>query len=289
MKTKPDLSIIVPAYNEEMAIKETITKLKQMNGNHEIIVVDDGSTDDTFEIAKKMAIQVIKHSQNKGYGAALKTGIRNAKADVVLFFDADGQHNHADIQMIVREIDNYDMVVGARTRKSSRSFIRGTGKKFLSIIANYLAETKIPDLNSGLRAVKKSVVSRFMHILPNTFSFSTTITLALLKGGYEVHYIPIISSFSNRVGRSTVKVRDGFRSIVFILRTIMLFDPIKVFLPPSLLLFGSGLIFVLYTLITKHEIWKSGLLLILSGTMIFFFGLLADQIASIRREISRDE
>jgi glycosyltransferase involved in cell wall biosynthesis len=287
MKENPELSIIIPAYNEEKAIKGVIADLKQIEGNYEIIVVDDGSIDKTFEFAQNIGIQVIKHSRNKGYGAALKTGIRNANADIILFFDADGQHNHEDIQKIIREIGNYDMVVGARTKRSHRSYLREPGKKVLGIMANYLAETKIPDLNSGLRAVKKDVINRFMHILPNTFSFTTTLTLALLKGGYEVHYIPI-STFK-RIGRSSVRVKDGLETILLILRIIMLFDPLKVFLPPSLLLLVFGIVFGLYTAITEHAIWKSGLLLIFSGIMIFFFGLLADQVASVRREIKREE
>ena len=224
---------------------------------------------------------------NKGYGAELKTGIRNARANTVVFFDADGQHNHEDVRRIASGIQEYDMVVGARDEESYQSYLRMPGKKILTSVANYLAETKIPDLNSGFRAIRKSVVKRFMHILPNTFSFTTTITLALFKSGYEIHYIPI--STHKRVGKSTVKVRDGFRMFILILRMIMLFDPLKVFLPPSLILLSVGSIFVLYTLVTEYVIWKSGMLLIFSGITIFFFGLLADQVSNIRREIGKDE
>ncbi len=287
MEKRPEISIIVPAYNEEESINKVIDDLKKLPDNYEVIIVDDGSTDRTFELTQSTGIRVIRHLHNRGYGAALKTGIRNAKADIVLFFDADGQHNHEDIERIVNEMGHYDMVVGARSKQSHKSHLREPGKKLLSAVANYLAETKIPDLNSGFRAVKKDVLLKFMHILPNTFSFTTTLTLAVLKDGYEAHYVPIKTV--KRLGKSSVRLKDGFRTLILILRIIMLFDPLKVFLIPSLLTLSSGFIFIVYTVITQHRVWKSGLLLIFSGILIFFFGLLADQVANIRREMGRKE
>lgn len=287
MEATPEVSVIIPAYNEEKAISNVINSLKKLPEDYEIIVIDDGSSDKTYEIAQSTGVKVIKHLHNKGYGAALKTGIRNARANIVVFFDADGQHNHEDVQRIASGIQEYDMVVGARDEESYQSYLRMPGKKMLTAVANYLAETKIPDLNSGFRAIRKNVVKKFMHILPNTFSFTTTITLALFKSGYEIHYVPI--STHKRVGTSTVKARDGFRMLILILRMVMLFDPLKVFLPPSLFLLATGSIFVLYTLVTEYVIWKSGVLLIFSGITIFFFGLLADQVSNIRREIGKDE
>lgn len=287
MEPIPKVSVIIPAYNEEKALSSVISNLKNLPEDYEIIVVDDGSSDRTYEIAQSTGIKVIKHLHNKGYGAALKTGIRNARSNIVIFFDADGQHNHKDIVRIADGIGEYDMVVGARDEESYKSYLRLPGKKMLALVANYLAETKIPDLNSGLRAVKKNVVNKFMHILPNTFSFTTTITLALFKSGYEINYTPI--STLKRVGKSSVKASDGFRMLLLILRIIMLFDPLKVFLLPSLVLIFSGTVFILYTLITEYVVWKSGILLIFSGVTIFFFGLLADQIANIRRELGKEE
>ena len=284
MTNKPDVTIIIPAYNEEEGIADVITQLKEVSENYEIIVVDDGSTDNTYKLASETGVKVIRHPYNKGYGAALKTGIRNAEADVVLFMDADGQHQPGDIKKLMQHIGEYDMVVGARTKKSKISLLRRPGKKILGITANYLAGMKIPDLNSGFRAIKKSVALEFMHILPNTFSFSTTITLALINSGYNVKYVPIEAP--ERVGTSKIKpFRDGFNFIMLIIRTVVLFDPLKVFLPISVVLFILGLPYLIYELVFHLNVPDSAVLLIVSSIFIFFFGLLADQISSLRREI----
>ena len=286
MTNKPDITIIIPAYNEEEGIPDVITQLKELseNENYEILVVDDGSTDNTYKLATDTGVKVIRHPYNKGYGAALKTGIRNAKTDVVLFMDADGQHQPRDIKKILPYIEEYDMVVGARTKKSKISLLRRPGKKILSITANYLAGMKIPDLNSGFRALKKDFAMEFMHILPNTFSFSTTITLALITSGYNVKYVPIEAP--ERVGKSKIKpFRDGFRFIMLIMRTIVLFDPLKVFLPMSIVLFLLGLPYLIYELVLHLDVPPSSILLIISSILIFFFGLLADQMSSLRREL----
>lgn len=284
MTNKPDVTIIIPAHNEEEGIAEVIDGIKRLNRGYEILVIDDGSTDNTYKLATENGIKVIRHPYNKGYGAALKTGIRNAEADIVLFMDADGQHQPNDIKKLIQHIWEYDMVVGARTKKSKVSLLRRPGKKILSITANFLAGMKIPDLNSGFRALKKSVVMEFMHILPDSFSFSTTITLACIKSGYNVRYVPIEAP--ERVGTSKIKpFRDGFNFIMLIIRTVVLFDPLKVFLPVSAILFIVGFFELIREIILYLDIWTAPLLLILSSILIFFFGLLADQISSLRREI----
>ena len=284
MPDKPDVTIIIPAYNEEEGITTVITQLKGLGENYEILVVDDGSTDNTYKLASETGVKVIRHPYNKGYGAALKTGIRNAAADVVLFMDADRQHKPSDIKKLMQHIGEYDMVVGARTKKSKISLLRRPGKKILSITANYLAGMKIPDLNSGFRALKKSVALEFMHILPNTFSFSTTITLALINSGYSVKYVPIEAP--ERVGTSKIKpFRDGFNFIMLIIRTVVLFNPLKVFLPVAIVLFILGFLDLLYEIIYYFNVSSASILLIISAIFIFFFGILADQIASMRREI----
>ncbi len=284
MTNKPDVAIIIPAYNEEEGIADVIAQLKELSGNYEIIVVDDGSTDNTHKLATDTGVKVIRHPYNKGYGAALKTGIRNAEADIVLFIDADGQHQPSDIKKLIQYIGEYDMIVGARTKKSKISLLRRPGKKILSITANYLAGMKIPDLNSGFRALKKDVALEFMHILPNSFSFSTTITLALINSGYSVKYVPIEAP--ERVGTSKIKpFRDGFRFIMLIIRTVVLFNPLKVFLPVSAILFIVGFFELIREIIVYFDIWTAPVLLILSAILIFFFGLIADQISSLRREI----
>jgi len=284
MPDKPRVTIIIPAYNEEEGIADVITQLKESSENYEILVVDDGSTDKTYKLASDTDVKVIRHPYNKGYGAALKTGVRNAEADIVLFMDADGQHQPSDIKKLTQYIGEYDMVIGARTKKSKISLLRRPGKKILGITANYLAGTKIPDLNSGFRALKKSVAMEFMHILPNTFSFSTTITLACIASGYNVKYVPIEAP--ERVGTSKIKpFRDGFNFIMLIIRTVVLFNPLKVFLPISIILFFMGFSYLSYELVLHQNVPDSAILLIVSSILIFFFGILADQISSMRREI----
>ena len=284
MTNKPDVTIIIPAHNEEEGISDVITQLKELSGNYEILVVDDGSTDDTHKLASETGVKVIRHPYNKGYGAALKTGIRNAEAEVVLFMDADGQHKPSDIEKLIPYIGEYAMVVGARTKKSKISLLRRPGKKILSLTANFLAGMKIPDLNSGFRALKKNVAIEFMPILPNSFSFSTTITLALVNSGYSVKYVSIEAL--ERVGTSKIKpFRDGFRFIILIIRTVVLFNPLKVFLPVSAVLFIVGFFELIREIIVYFDIWTMPILLILSAILIFFFGILADQISSLRREI----
>ena len=279
---KLDIAIIIPAHNEEEGIADVINGIKRLNAGYEIIVVDDGSTDNTYRLAADTGVKVIRHPYNKGYGAALKTGIRNAEADIVLFMDADGQHQPSDIKKLIQYIEEYDMVVGARTKKSKISLLRRPGKKILSITANYLAGMKIPDLNSGFRALNKSVAQEFMHILPNTFSFSTTITLALITSGYNVKYVPIEAP--KRVGTSKIKpFRDGFRFILMIVRTIALFNPLKIFLPISVLLFLSGISYLIYEVMFYVDISDTSLLLIISSLLIFFFGVLSDQVSVLIR------
>ena len=282
MANKPDVTIIIPAHNEEEGIVDVINGVKGLNTGYEMIVVDDGSTDNTYKLVAETGVKVIRHPYNKGYGAALKTGIRNANADVVLFMDADGQHQPSDIKKLIQYVGEYDMVVGARTKKSKISLLRRPGKKVLGITANYLSGMKIPDLNSGFRAIKKNVAMEFMHILPNTFSLSTTITLALITSGYNVKYVPIEAP--ERVGTSKIKpFRDGFRFLLMIVRTISLFNPLKIFLPVSFSLFLGGALYSTYGVILYEDISDTSILLIISSLIIFFFGILADQVSVLIR------
>ena len=286
MSEIPECTIIIPAYNEEEGIRSVINGLKRMRDKCVILVVDDGSTDNTFKYASESGVRVVHHPYNKGYGAALKTGIRNAKTDVVLLMDADGQHRPDDACKILQYMDEYDMVVGSRTNNSNVSLLRKPGKKILSVIANYLSGTDIPDLNSGFRALKKSVAMDFMHILPNSFSFTTTITLATLTSGYSVKYVPIDAP--KRIGKSKIKpFRDGSKFVFLIIRTIALFNPLKVVLPISLFLLISGALYTIYAIIFYGRISNSAILLSISGIIIFFFGIISDQISVLIRR-SRD-
>jgi glycosyltransferase involved in cell wall biosynthesis len=282
MTEMPECTIIIPAYNEEEGISSVIKGLNSMPENYEILVIDDGSTDNTFRLACDAGASVIRHPYNRGYGAALKTGIRNAKSDIVLLMDADGQHKPDDACKLIKYVGDYDMVIGSRTNNSHISPLRKPGKKILGILANYLSGTNIPDLNSGFRALKKSVAMDFMNILPNGFSFTTTITLASLSSGYSLKYVPIEAP--RRVGKSKIKpFRDGSRFIMLIIRTISLFNPMKIVLPVSCILFLVGALYMAWSIILFFKIPSGALLMILSGLIIFFFGVISDQISILMR------
>ena len=279
------ISIIIPAYNEAAGICNVLEGLRDWRARAEIIVVDDASTDHTAEIAERAGVRVIRHRVNKGYGAALKTGIRAASGDIIVTIDADGEHDAAQISRLLDAMGDNDMVVGARGKGSHAPLIRRPGKWLLSKVANYLAQTDIPDLNSGFRAVRKDVVKLFLHILPNGFSFSTTLTLALFKEGYNIAYVPITTS--PRVGKSTVNpIRDGLNVIMLIIRIIALFDPLRVFVPTSAVLFLIGIAYWILDIVWRQRlnIPSGAVIVILSSVIIFMFGILADQVSAIRRE-----
>ncbi|MCK4794789.1 MAG: glycosyltransferase family 2 protein [Desulfobacteraceae bacterium] len=284
------VSVVIPAFNEESIIGPVLSQLtnfiEESELAYEIIVVDDGSVDNTVEIVSQFPVKLLRHSSNKGYGAALKSGIRMSSYDLIVTFDADGQHNATDISGLIELAKTNDMVVGSRDKNSHISRIRRPGKWLLSVVANYLAGKKIPDLNSGFRAFPRDLALRFMHILPNGFSFTTTITLAIIKEGLDIAWFPITTK--KRVGSSTVKpIKDGYNTILLILRTIVLFDPLKVFLPPSITLGLFGIIFSSYGLIRFGSFPETGVLVTLAAILLFFFGILADQVSALRRGIGQ--
>lgn len=286
MTNTPDVTIIIPAHNEEEGITDVITQLKALSGNYEILVVDDGSTDNTHKLASETGVKVIRHPYNKGNGAAIKTGARHAEGDILLFMDGDGQHNPEYIPNILHYIKEYDMVVGARTKESESFFIRNLGNKVLILTASYLSEFKIPDLTSGFRVIKKEVFMNFIHLLPNTFSYPTTLTLSLLLEGFNVKFVPIKSFARTKGSKSKVNpLKDGIRFFLMIIRIITIFNPLKVFLPVSILLFIIGFLYGIVHTVYYFNIPDGAVLLILSSILIFFFGILADQISSLRREI----
>jgi glycosyltransferase involved in cell wall biosynthesis len=287
----PTVSIVVPAFNEEGSIGATLEGLRAWRDRAEIIVVDDGSTDCTGDIARQAGVRVIRHRHNKGQGAALKTGIRAAAGDIVITMDSDGEHSAGQIQALLDAFDDNDMVVGARGKGSNAPLLRRPLKWVLYRVADYLAETKIPDLNSGFRAIRRDVALRFLHILPNGFSFSTTLTLALFKEGYNTAYVPIVTK--PRVGKSTVNaITDGFNAVLLIIRIIALFDPVKVFLPASFILFMIGLVYWIASGIFRYysqvepafHIPQGAMMMMVSAVIVFMFGILADQLSAIRRE-----
>ena len=284
-------SIIMPAYNEERSIRSALEGLKdylrKKEYQTEIIVINDGSTDQTGKILKEIKeIKLISHPYNKGYGASIKTGVKNVQDDWVLFFDSDGQHRPEYIEDLLKYTNQYDMVIGARTGYQG-PISRQPGKKLLHWLANYLVEQKIPDLNSGFRLVKKDLFLKFYHILPNGFSLSTTITLAFFKEGFNVKYIPI--KINKREGKSSLTIKDGFEALMLILRTIILFSPLRIFLPVSGFIFGLCLLSFVFDQTIFYpgqpNISDATILLFVASLFSFFFGLLADQISAIRREI----
>jgi glycosyltransferase involved in cell wall biosynthesis len=285
MSKQPEISIIIPVYNEASGIEATLDELLffAKDKNWEIIIVNDGSTDGTNEFLKEPAkYKVINHPYNKGYGASLKTGIKNAAAEIVVFFDGDGQHNPEDIPKLLEKLPNSDMVVGMRTKSPGQDWIRKPGKWILGKVANILSDHKIPDLNSGLRAIRKSIIERMLDIFPDGFSFSTTSTIAFFKLGYNVVYVPI--TVRPRTGKSTVRqVKHGPQVLLLILRLISLFSPLRIFLNVSAIFFMIGFIYQIEEIIRRGwHIVNGALLMIISAVLVFLFGLIADQLSALR-------
>src|SRR5438552_3523242 len=282
------LTIIIPAYNEGDAIGAVIGKARALRPQAEILVVDDGSGDDTSEAAASAGARVIRHPYNKGNGASVKTGLRNAHGDVVLLLDADGQHPPEDIERVLAGIGEYDLVVGARTHDSESAWIRDFGNAVFNNLASYLSGRKIPDLTSGFRAMKRDMILEFIHLLPNLYSYPTTSTLAFIKAGYNVQFVPIRAR--KGTGRSNTKImRDGVRAVVTIMRMITLFAPMKIFLPVSVALFVLGVLYGVANIFLWgiNRIPNGSVLLILSSLFIFLFGLISEQIAAMRFENSQ--
>jgi glycosyltransferase involved in cell wall biosynthesis len=282
------LTVIIPAYNEGDSVDKVVRKIRDLRPGAEIIVVDDGSKDDTTAVARAAGARVITHPYNKGNGAAVKTGLRAAHGDVVLLLDADGQHPAEDIERVLAPIGEYDLVVGARTRQSETALVRNIGNGIFNGLASYLAGREIRDLTSGFRAMKRDMIMEFIHLLPNLYSYPTTSTLAFLKAGYNVQFVPITAR--KGTGRSNTRIiRDGIRAIVTILRMITLFAPMKIFLPVSVLLFLGGVVYGLANifLFGINRIPNGSVLLILSSLFIFLFGLISEQIAAMRFESSQ--
>ena len=282
------LSVIIPAYNEADSVHRVIGKIQELRPRAEVIVVDDGSPDDTARVAREAGARVIRHPYNKGNGAAVKTGLRAAKGDVVLLLDADGQHPPEDIERVLEPIGEYDLVVGARSRDSESAWIRNVGNGVFNGLASYLSGRPIPDLTSGFRAMKREHILEFIHLLPNLYSYPTTSTLAFIKAGYNVKFVPIRAR--KGTGRSNTKIlRDGVRAIVIILRMITLFAPMKIFLPISIGLFVMGVVYGLWNIFVENinRIPNGSVLLILSALFIFLFGLISEQIAAMRFESSQ--
>ena len=282
------VSYVIPAYNAESTIGDVIEELRPFAGERaEIIVVNDGSTDRTAEVLeayKNQGIRVLQHVRNRGYGAALKTGIRAAEHEIVITLDSDGQHNPADLPSFFQAIDQCDMVAGARQSLIHSQLWRMPGKWFIGWLANTLTGRKIPDLNCGLRAFKKEVAQRYLHLCPDGFSISTTMTLALLSRGYAVDFVPVNVRERQGDEKSKVSVVTGLKTILLVLRLMTLFNPLRIFVPASALSILAGIVWGVPFLLDGSGLTIGSMLLILLGTLLFFFGLIADQISALRLE-----
>ncbi|OGJ57116.1 hypothetical protein A2635_01240 [Candidatus Peribacteria bacterium RIFCSPHIGHO2_01_FULL_51_9] len=281
------VTIIIPAYNEENGIRDVLCNLqKGLSAHHieaKITVVDDGSTDHTAQTVQNIpGITLIRHPYNKGYGAALKTGVEAADTEWCMTYDADGQHTPDLIPLLLKEMNALNHMVVGKREGYKGPWIRQPGKRLIHIVANYLVERRIPDLNSGLRAFRRNIFLRYAHLFPNGFSLSTTSTVCFFKENLNIAYVPI--RIQKRTGKSTVRPNDFIKTLMLIVRLTMLFSPLRIFLPLSILLGLATACWVGYGIVVQQNISDSAVILIALTTLTFFFGLLADQIAAIRRE-----
>src|SRR6185312_15421393 len=261
-------SIVIPACNEADAVGALITSLRSAAPWLEILVVDDGSIDDTGARAAAAGARVIRHPYNKGNGAAVKTGIRQSSGAFVLIMDADGQHQPADAARLVAELGAYDLVIGARSSETQASTLRRAGNTVLNGVASYLTEQPIPDLTSGFRAARRECLVEFLHLLPNGFSTPTTTTMAFLKAGYSVRFEPIAAV--RRQGASKIRLgSDGVGFFLILLKVITIYSPLRIFAPVSVAAFAAGAAYALWTIATQSHVTNSSVLLILTSIVIF--------------------
>ncbi len=278
-----DVSILVPAYNEAASIAALIESLTKHVANAEILVVDDGSSDATAEVAEASGARVIRHAYNIGNGAAVKTGLRNASREYVILMDADGQHQAADVPMILEHLGTYNMVVGERPASGQAGWHRLLANTVYNHLATYVSEFPVRDLTSGFRGMRTSEARRYLELLPNTFSYPTTLTLAYLRSGLTLRYVTI--DIRKRIGTSKIRIwQDGTRFLLILTKIATLFAPFRVFLPVSLGFFATGLAYYLYTFVTAHRFTNMAALLLSTGVIIFMLGLVSEQISLMRSE-----
>jgi glycosyltransferase involved in cell wall biosynthesis len=277
-------TVVIPAFNEADSIGAVVHALRAAARWREVLVVDDGSTDETASTAAAAGARVIRHPYNKGNGASVKTGIREAAGSAfVLIMDADGQHRPEDALRLVSHLDEFDLVVGARSADSQASSARRIGNAALNGLATYLAEQRIPDLTSGFRATRRDRVVEFLHLLPNGFSTPTTTTLAFIKAGYSVRFEPVRAA--ERTGSSKIRLGpDGVRFLLILLKVITIYSPLRVFLPVSAASFLLGAGYAVWTIATQSHVTNSSVLLILMSVVILLVGLVSEQITSLRFE-----
>lgn len=279
-----NISIIIPVYNEAENIGGLVSKIIDLYPDFEIIVVNDGSTDDTAAVAEDAGAKVYSHPYNIGNGAAVKSGIRMASGNILVFMDGDLQHDPEDIGEMLQYFPDYDMVVGARSMRDQTSLGRAFGNIAYNWLASYVAKFHVQDLTSGFRAVKSYIAHKFLYLLPNTYSYPSTLTLSVLRNGFSLKYIPI-NFQKRRKGKSNINLfKDGVRFFMIITRICTLYSPMRIFLPVSFSLFLLGFLNYIYTLITQGRFTNMSALLFVSSIIIFMMSLISEQICQMRFE-----
>lgn len=283
------VSVVLPARNEGSALEFILPRVRKVLPEAEIIVVNDGSSDNTAEVARTAGVTVISHPYPKGNGASIKTGARHARGDIIVFMDADSQHRPEYIPGLLDKLSSgYDMVVGARCSLQSQAGLhRAAANGFYNRFASWMTGHEVSDLTSGFRVVRATLFKSFLYLLPNGFSYPTTITMAFFRSGYSVAYMPI--EVDKRIGKSHVRLwRDGVRFLLIIFKIGTLFSPLKLFLPISLSFFSTGLCYYAYTYLTSSRFTNMSALLFITSTLVFLIGLVSEQITSLMYR-ERDE
>jgi glycosyltransferase involved in cell wall biosynthesis len=282
------MSVIIPAFNEAQTIGPIVEKIKAHYPDCEVIVVDDGSTDDTGSVAGRAGAIVHRHPYNIGNGAAVKSGIRAASGEILVLMDGDGQHDPSDIHEMLRHFPAYDMVVGARPFRRQASVGRAFGNTIYNRFSSYVAKFPIQDLTSGFRAVKSDIARQLLYLLPNTYSYPTTLTLGVLRNGRSLKYIPI-SNRQRSAGKSNIRsFRDGVRFFMIITKICVLYSPLRVFLPVSFVMFLLGLFYYAYTYLAEGRFTNMGAVLLTTAVLVFMMGLVSEQICQMRFDKSED-
>lgn len=282
--TTPSVSVVLPAFNEAAQIGALVRRIRETGPDYEIIIVDDGSGDNTREEAQSAGATVISHPYNIGNGASVKRGCLMAKGDIIVMLDADGQHPPEEIPKLLEHMDEFDMCVAARTKRSQTSKFRNFGNAMLNAVGGWVTGNKIDDLTSGFRAIRRTCLYEYIHLFPKRYSYPTTITIAMMQGNHFVKYVPMDSIQSRQTGTSNIRpFHDFIRFVSIMLRVLILFSPNRFFLPLSLLTLTAGLGLSAYQWTVTGGIQAGGVMLMISAVIFFCFGLLADQIADIRR------
>ena len=275
------ISIVIPAKNEAAALESLLPRLRAVQPNAEILVVDDGSADATAQVCASHAVRALRQPYSMGNGAAIKRGARAAKGETIVFMDGDGQHDPADIARLVERIDaGFDMVVGARDWSGQAGVGRGIANTFYNWLASKMTGHAVADLTSGFRAVRADKFRQFLHLLPNGFSYPTTSTMAFFRSAYPVAYVPI--PVAKRLGKSHIRpLRDGMRFLLIIFKIATLYSPVKLFAPAAFAFFLTGMGYYAWTYFNDHRFTNMSMLLISASVIVFLIGLISEQITAL--------